>query len=42
MGLPRQKTVAVVGTGLTGLVTAHLLHQDVQQRYAVKVLEMVR
>lgn len=41
MGQPRQKTVAVVGTGLTGLVTAHLLHNDAQQRYAVKVLERV-
>ncbi|CAI6330989.1 unnamed protein product [Periconia digitata] len=34
-----KKTVAVVGSGLAGLATAHLLHSDRHQRYAVTVLE---
>lgn len=37
-----QKKVAVVGSGLAGLATAHLLHGDQHQRYAVTVLECVR
>lgn len=36
---PRPKTVAVVGTGMAGLATAHLLHQDPQSRYKVTLLE---
>ncbi|KAL1967069.1 hypothetical protein VTN77DRAFT_3593 [Rasamsonia byssochlamydoides] len=35
----KRRTVAVVGTGLAGLVTAYLLHHDPQQRYQVKLLE---
>ncbi|KAF3038381.1 hypothetical protein E8E11_001258 [Didymella keratinophila] len=31
--------VAVVGSGMAGLVTAHLLKQDGRERYAVKVFE---
>ncbi|KAJ4309755.1 hypothetical protein N0V94_008781 [Neodidymelliopsis sp. IMI 364377] len=31
--------VAVVGSGMAGLVTAHLLQRDRRQRYAVKVFE---
>lgn len=33
--------VAIVGSGMAGLVTAYLLQRDVQQRYEVKVLESV-
>lgn len=33
--------VAVVGSGMAGLVTAHLLKQDRRQRYTVKVFESV-
>lgn len=33
--------VAVVGSGMAGLVTAHLLKQDRRKRYAVKVFESV-
>jgi len=36
-----QLRVAIVGSGLAGLVSAYLLHNDPQQRYAVKVLESV-
>lgn len=36
-----QKTVAVIGTGMAGLVTAYLLHRDPQQRYRVQLLEKV-
>ncbi|EPS31152.1 hypothetical protein PDE_06107 [Penicillium oxalicum 114-2] len=35
----RPKRVAVVGTGMAGLATAHLLHQDPQKRYQVTVIE---
>lgn len=35
------RSVAVVGTGMAGLVTAHLLHQDPQKRYRVTLLEKV-
>lgn len=38
---PPPRTVAVVGTGMAGLATAHLLHQDVQNRYRVTLLEKV-
>lgn len=37
----KRRTVAVVGTGLAGLVTAYLLHHDPRQRYQVKLLEKV-
>jgi hypothetical protein len=37
-----QQRVAIVGSGLAGLVSAHLLHGDRQQRYAVKIFESVR
>jgi 2-polyprenyl-6-methoxyphenol hydroxylase-like FAD-dependent oxidoreductase len=36
-----QERVAIVGSGLAGLVSAHLLHHDRRQRYAVKVFESV-
>lgn len=35
------RTVAVVGSGLAGLVTAYLLHHDPQRRYRVRLLEKV-
>ena len=38
----RQFRVAVVGSGLAGLVTAYLLHHDREQRYDVTVFEEVR
>ena len=39
---PRQlQTVAVVGSGLAGLVTAYLLNQDPQRRFQVTLLEKV-
>lgn len=37
----RPRTVAVVGTGMAGLTTAHLLHQDPERRYEVTLLEKV-
>jgi 2-polyprenyl-6-methoxyphenol hydroxylase-like FAD-dependent oxidoreductase len=33
--------VAIVGSGMAGLVTAYLLHQDPHQRYQVKLFESV-
>ncbi|KAJ5812330.1 hypothetical protein N7474_008631 [Penicillium riverlandense] len=39
--LSQPRTVAVVGSGMAGLVTAHLLHQDRQERFRVTVLEKV-
>lgn len=33
--------VAVVGTGMAGLVTAHLLAQDPRQRYHLTIFEKV-
>ncbi|KAF7717428.1 Uncharacterized protein PECH_006419 [Penicillium ucsense] len=36
---PRPKRVAVVGTGMAGLATAHLLHQDPEKRYQVTLIE---
>lgn len=37
---PRE--VAVVGTGMAGLVTAYLLHHDPQQRFRVRLVDKVR
>lgn len=34
--------VAVVGSGMAGLVTAYLLNQDPKRRYQVEVFEIVR
>jgi 2-polyprenyl-6-methoxyphenol hydroxylase-like FAD-dependent oxidoreductase len=34
--------VAVVGSGMAGLVTAYLLNQDPEHRYNVEVFEIVR
>jgi 2-polyprenyl-6-methoxyphenol hydroxylase-like FAD-dependent oxidoreductase len=42
MSEKKKRTVAVIGSGMAGLVTAHLLHNDPQQRYQVQVLEKVR
>ncbi|PSN61073.1 hypothetical protein BS50DRAFT_578869 [Corynespora cassiicola Philippines] len=39
MAPQRPIRVAVVGSGMAGLVTAYLLHHDARQRYAVKVFE---
>lgn len=33
--------VAIIGTGMAGLVTAHLLAQDPRQRYHITVFEKV-
>lgn len=33
--------VAIVGTGMAGLVTAHLLAQDPRQRYQITIFEKV-
>jgi 2-polyprenyl-6-methoxyphenol hydroxylase-like FAD-dependent oxidoreductase len=38
----KKTTVAVVGSGLAGLVTAYLLRNDPQHRYHVTLLEKVR
>lgn len=37
----KQKTIAIVGSGMAGLTTAYLLNGDRKQRYNVKVFEMV-
>jgi NADPH-dependent 2,4-dienoyl-CoA reductase/sulfur reductase-like enzyme len=37
-----KQKVAIVGSGMAGLVTAHLLHCDLHQRYSVTVFESVR
>ena len=37
-----QKRVAIVGSGLAGLTTGYLLHQDPNQRFAVTLFEEVR
>lgn len=37
-----EQKVAIVGSGMAGLVTAHLLHNDMHQRYSVTVFESVR
>ncbi|CAI6100490.1 unnamed protein product [Clonostachys chloroleuca] len=34
-----QARVAIIGTGLAGLTTAHLLHNDERQRYSVTLFE---
>lgn len=34
--------VAIIGTGLAGLSTAYLLHNDEHKRYAVTLFEQVR
>ena len=34
--------VAIIGTGLAGLATAHLLQRDNKHRYAVTLFEQVR
>lgn len=36
-----QTKVAIVGTGMAGLVTAYLLSRDEQTRYAVTLFEKV-
>lgn len=36
-----QKRIAVVGSGLAGLLTSYLLQQDTKQRYAVTLFEEV-
>jgi protoporphyrinogen oxidase len=36
-----RKTVAVIGTGMAGLVTAYILRNDAQGRYDVEVFEKV-
>lgn len=33
--------MAIIGTGLSGLVTAYLLHHDRQKRFDVKLFEKV-
>ncbi|PVI00769.1 hypothetical protein DM02DRAFT_718204 [Periconia macrospinosa] len=35
----KKQTVAIVGSGLAGLATAYLLHNDRHQRYAVSIFE---
>jgi hypothetical protein len=42
MSEKKKRTVAVIGSGMAGLVTAHLLHNDPRQRYQVQLLEKVR
>ncbi|KAK1241042.1 hypothetical protein MKX08_001016 [Trichoderma sp. CBMAI-0020] len=37
----RKRRVAIIGTGLAGLTTAYLLHQDTQKRYEVTLFEQV-
>ncbi|KAK0752628.1 hypothetical protein B0T18DRAFT_388540 [Schizothecium vesticola] len=37
--MPRRIRTAIVGTGLAGLTTAHLLQTDPQQRYSVTLFE---
>lgn len=39
---PIKCRVAVVGSGMAGLVTAYLLNQDPEDRYEVQVFEIVR
>lgn len=38
---PPQKTVAVVGSGMAGLVSAYLLRNDKKHRFEVEVFETV-
>lgn len=37
----RKTQVAIVGTGMAGLTTAFLLHNDPQKRYEVTLFEQV-
>jgi NAD(P)-binding Rossmann-like domain len=37
-----QSRIAIVGTGLAGLVTAYLLHNEPKSRYRVTLFERVR
>lgn len=37
----KRRDVAVVGTGMAGLVTAYLLHHDPQQRFRVRLVDKV-
>lgn len=41
METKRPVRVAIVGSGMAGLVSAYLLQRDPRQRYAVKVFESV-
>jgi 2-polyprenyl-6-methoxyphenol hydroxylase-like FAD-dependent oxidoreductase len=36
-----KQKVAIVGSGMAGLVTAYLLHHDLHERYSVTILESV-
>lgn len=36
-----KKTVAVIGSGMAGLVSAYLIQQDPKHRYEVQVFETV-
>ena len=36
-----KRRVAVVGSGMAGLTTAYLLHNDEEERYEVTVFEVV-
>jgi protoporphyrinogen oxidase len=36
-----KKTVAVIGSGMAGLVSAYLIQKDRKHRFAVEVFEMV-
>lgn len=40
-GRSDRSRVAIIGTGLAGLTTAYLLHQDQQKRYDVTLFEQV-
>ncbi|PLB33185.1 uncharacterized protein BDW47DRAFT_7091 [Aspergillus candidus] len=40
MGGQSKKSVAVIGSGMAGLVSAYLLQRDREQRYTVEVFEM--
>lgn len=37
-----RKSIAIVGTGMAGLVTAYLFNQDPQRRFDVELFEVVR
>lgn len=37
----RKKTVAIIGSGMAGLVSAYLIQRDRQQRYEVEIFETV-
>lgn len=40
---PKPKiSVAIIGTGLAGLATAYLLHQDKRTRFEITLFEQVR